>query len=102
MVTKRTDRQRALAVLERAVAANDGVIDALPSAKPLGHRVPYIAAALGGLSERTVTNLLRAKKKPGAPKLEGWRVGKVWFSDDDLIRKYIDEQKAIARGEAIT
>lgn len=97
---KRRDVEVALAVLERAANDEPG-IDALPGAKPLGHRVPYIAQALGGICERTVTNLLKAKKKPGVPKLEGWRIGKVWLSSDEQIEKYVDECKRVGRGEEI-
>ena len=64
--------------------------------------MPYIARALGGVSERCVTNLLKAKKRAGVPKLEGWRVGKIWFSDDESIKKCVAECKAVERGEAIT
>lgn len=98
---KRRDVEAALAALESVVAANDGDIDALPSAKPLGRRVPYVAAMLGGISERSVTNLLNAKKRAGVPKLYGWRVGKTWLVSDEALLKYREECEAVERGEAI-
>lgn len=98
--TRKRDVEVALARLERAANDEPG-IDALPPAKPLGVRVPYIARALGGLSERCVTNLLKKPRAKGQPKLEGWRVGKIWFSDDASIAKYVEECKRVERGEEI-
>lgn len=107
--TKRTDteanrlrdREAALAALDHAQAVNDGDVDALPSPKPLGRRTKHIAAVLGGVSEKTVTNLLKAPKRPGVPKLEGWRIGKIWLASDEQIAKYVEECKAVERGEKI-
>lgn len=97
---KRRDVEITLAALER-VANNEPGVDALPPARPLGRRVPYIAQALGGICERTVTNLLKKSKQPGVPKLEGWRIGKVWLCSDEQIAKYVEECKRVERGEVI-
>lgn len=69
--------------------------------KPLGRRTAYVAQMLGGISEKTVTNLLNAPKRAGVPKLEGWRVGRVWLVADEQIVKYVEECKRVARGEKI-
>lgn len=97
---KRRDVEVALAVLERAANDEPG-IDALPGAQPLGRRTSYVAKMLGGVSERHVTNLLKAKKRAGVPKLYGWRTGKVWLVSDEALLKYRAECEAVGRGEKI-
>lgn len=100
-VSKPTDAQRLADALALATAANDQPsIDSLPPAKPLGRTTEY-AARVFGISARNIQDMLNAPKRPGKPKLWGFRIGKLWRVTDEALEKFADESQRVARGEKI-